>query len=844
MGSKYLLLVFVLQSLVFVSNVTHCLSLDRSTSRKLLASLSDLNPENDHHKLNITKKTKLVEWDDDDLLNELHDNFKKYDNIGQYTNKRPTTTAVRPSLKQQQLTESNKLIYHGQLNRIDGGYKTIDGMRVLINTGQPVSINRRTVMYPSHDVVINRPSHAWKLSTDYKLENNEGQTLATNKGPVNNPGYDKIQEVFAGSDWRPIHSSYSNKQSTKHDDASKLEQKSSELKNIEPSVIKSSIFKTKNIQSAVPVAITLNQGIEKSKWKPVNEKRRDVEDPRKIKLPSISFIKDKKQSITTEIKVKDLGSRKYGSKNINPESVASIVYGKSVMNHGERFHGPSSIDEPFEDSSIDVITKNKLNPSVGEEVGNDSSALAVETHDDKAKKLELIKINKWTPLSNLNQSAQPEREPVSLTTTESSLSGNNSSELAHRSASDLNYIYSSTSSNTDWQAKQTPISSASSNYYSNYVQPAQQFVEQPTILTQNVDGQNSIAPIIDTTSGQVPEMIADRTPIQTADQQTSTDYYSVPQSMISTNNFQPALPLAVRAPQPAPTLSDNGYGNYYQPVAQPQTVRAPSPPQPAPSYNYNRQSTPYTTTVAPQVVRQEHHYHYYNNGNNQQQQQQPQQQSNTQFDRGQFSGYSSGPTTNTPVTNVIREIQPILISQQQFPASTTSTTTPAPQIIREIIKEVPAQTSAFEVQQIQIPRIIIPQMQQPTRQQISQIDPSYASPINSAQRVIRQISNSIPSVAVRMPPALSQIRIPAIQAFQALQPLSTRLQQTSGTSAQQPSVTRQTGSFIIPPMAKKTTTYLTETQMMPAHTTIMHTTQFTPATRTTVYTTDHSGTYR
>lgn len=435
----------------------------------------------------------------------------------------------------------------------------------------------------------------------------------------------------------------------------------------------------------------------------------------------------------------------------------TIIYGSHHPTVFETQRPPqSSIDEPFDDDGVIVAVRaDRTNETmlkeprwnITEKVSDLGQTNKVSQHAN----------NRWVPIEQNN----------------SSLVGSNSTN-EQKSASDLNYIYSSQPG-------------------SSYGYAIQQQQQQPV-------SQEQPGTIIDTSSGQVPEMVMldQRTPevVQAVQQQPQQDVYQ-PQSAY------------VSQPYKQPTMSQPLSESYYpyrtsQPQLQLQQQQLTPPP-------------------ARQLVREEHHHHYYNQQARQNQQQQ--------------SGVSE-PTRSS----IIREIQPLLITQPIFqqPAAGVSTTTAAPQaqIIREIIKEVPVQSMSFPALQapattIQLPRAIqLPAPAIPVALGAPEIPlvNFVQQPSNSAaQQIFRQISNNMPSVRVQIP----QIRfsLPSLQ-------LPTRLG-TVTPVGNQAAVTRQTGSFVIPPMPKKTTTYLTQTQVVPTHTTIMHTTQFTPATRTTVYTTEH-----
>lgn len=435
----------------------------------------------------------------------------------------------------------------------------------------------------------------------------------------------------------------------------------------------------------------------------------------------------------------------------------------------------SSIDEPFEDAGL-------VTARFGDSTSSHwSHEQRNERRESKSMGTKRSLNNGWKPV---DQVTTPASELTTTTNVPTTITAglHNSSEPAQRSASDLNYIYSQAQQpNQLVDGSRQPYSGGS--YYSTYLTPP---VSQPQTLVEQPQQQA----IVDTTSGQTPETVADRQP----EVPLSMMDYS---SQITSNVQQP-----IRSPNYASYDTQTGYSS---PRVQPPTQAV-------------RQ-------IQPQVVRQEHHYHYYNSPSPQRQQ--------SQFDTSPERSQTSQVVSQQP--NIVREIQPILISQpivQQQPP-VTSSPAPSSQIIREIIKEVPV------IQQlpIPVPRIIAPQppIAIPLSPASRELEPvySYSGP---AQRIMKQLTNSVPSVsfrAVLSPPVTPQVRltVPTIQ-------LPVRLTPTANLAP----VTRQTGSFLIPPVPKKTTTYLTETQAMPTHTTIMQTTQFTPATRTTVFTTDHQAT--
>lgn len=732
------------------------------------------------------KGKKLIEWDDDEL-NDLHhlkdvSTMLSFQNLhgvitpkNDYYKKRPqaeqTVAPRKPS------TRFSKLVYHGQVKR-SGNMKVIDGIKLYINTHRPVSINRQ---------VFGAAHHYQRSLTSAESPGKLNETTSTStKSTLSDVAQEEPSAL--SSRWtesRPT-------KATKLDADNKLQSVQDSKTSWKPILFVSS----RNRRTAVKqIAIKLH---------PSNDDA-SAKTERPILVKSGSDVKWK--PITSEIRPAEIKLSKRSNSTASGKTEEGVVYGKKTpdllaIRQAASFH----IEQPFEDDGIIVANRSD---QFEELTGRQREPKSVAD-------LGFNKVwdNRWTPVETTTVSAgSASIEQLQTTTTPfptpsaHPISGANHSESAQKSASDLNYIYSSQPVGSS-QPQQEFNRQPSNSYYSNYVmQPVQQVAEQQPALTGT---------IIDTTSGQTPEMIIDREPQPVVAQQPIQSDYSMPQTSAS---FQPAQAPPSR-PANMPTYADSYYN-------QPARAQAPyaAAPQPLPV----RQSP---TTVAPQreIVRQEHHYHYYN--------------SNQQSERTQ-SNNNHNNNQQQPVreqSQIIRELQPLLITQPiiQQQASTTTTTTPAPpqQIIREIIKEVPMQT-----QPIQLPRIIIPQtMQQismssqPTRD-LESVYPAYqqgGSPVPSAQRIIRQISSSIPTVSMRAFPGIAgipqiKLPIPSIQ-------LPLKL---AAAPANQAQVTRQTGAFVIPPMPKKTTTYLTETQEMPSHTTIMHTTQFTPATRTIVYTTDH-----
>lgn len=867
--------------------------------------------ENDNNNKNIINK-KLVQWDDDDInnFNLSNDNLLKIPRRNE--NIENNLKNVNKFLENRLISDKgfilkntdrrrnnfNRLIYHGQIKQ-NNNVKLIDGIKLVINTHEAVPINRRSSSnkissYNNAKFINNNLLVGWAPDNEQYVTNNEDKLPSNvsisftnnvdnkkisikkkNSNYGNKVESDELAKYSlissSSSDWKPITVSQAQRQRrSRQQQSSKSKMQKLDEEEIERQQFKESSLSSNKDNKSLEIPTIDN------KWKPIN-------------ITTISKVKTDDDEKSKRIN-KDDSIKKSSFSKLNKEIVddaapkENIVYGKKLINN-QRGHHHLTINEPFDedDGILKARIYNKsdlLKNHQPEEYLNDDEYLTNISHqfDKRSQSIEVNykpaseknstiivdnnKIdNKWVPLDRTTSKNDDldTQERITITTTSTtestpitSLPGNSSANngtnssivepAAHRSASDLNYIYSSQPQQQQEVFRQPTTSGGS--YYSNYLiqqQPQQSVIEQPQQPATLIDQ----PAIIDTTSGQVPEMIADRVPdsapISTLTGSDSS--YSMPQTSPS---FQPAQAPPIRVPL-AYTNSYPTDNHYYQQQQQQQAQPIRVPPQPIVSqqqhsaYNYNsNQQQSVQTTSAPQVVRQEHHYHYYN-----QQAQQPQRSINNnilQQDR-------SVQQQQQPVQSVIREVQPVFISQPIIQQQTsTTTTTPAPQIIREIIKEVPVQSIQMPtrfIMQTPAPPIALPAsvMFQFQRDQSLPIDgtaglmQTYAASLASpAQRVIRQISNSIPSVAVRIPPVVvPPIRLPTTiqQAFQ----LPVRL--ASSSNNQQQSITRQTASFVIPPMPKKTTTYLTETQAMPTHTTIMHTTQFTPATRTTVYTTDH-----
>lgn len=790
-----------------------------------------------------SKSGKLIEWDDDDLndadllvFNPLRDNLLE----------EPNKSSVEIKFKNQFMNEENnnnlsnqkngknqnkvshtksRMIYHGQLKRNNTRVRIADNIELDINTHKPVAINRRSFnSAPSTIGSWSMPkSSSWLDLTTTRKPINDALYLEASTPSVRVSDEDKdVATTMKPSD----KNSWNSLVQTNTQDASE-----SNWRPIVVSSIRSrrsgrtQISKTRNFSDLNLDKFGDNKLNMDYKWKPISKQSADrvildlskeivrmplVDESMKQSTSSSSSIRDRKKSRLSMLKFEEpFDNLDDANLNNDDNDNDGVDYEsrmrKSLKNHNE----PTTVKPKDRDETI------RWRPL---ETSTSSSDLSIEstTTVESIAKESITTAAPFSLINRLNSTA-------ATANNQSHFNNSQGFESAQRSASDLNYIYSSQPAGAQPQAQPQVASTqtSGSSYYSNYL-------VQPTVVDQSSSLQPG--PIIDTTSGQTPEMIADRTPEVSAPQQDS--YYSLPQTVGSA--FQPALAPPSRAPSTYYNSNNYAYDtSSYTSVAnsfrsQPQPTQPPVRQAPAP-------------TAAP-IIRQEHHYHYYN------------QQAQSAPDRSQPS---SSLQTVTQQPTIIRELQPIMISQPIVQQQAPTSTTPQPptslqtQIIREVVREVPIQSVSpmqlptrviLQQQPVQITMAALPSPSPPLSQQVPQPalpmilrDSSLDLYETPAKRLMRQITSNIPQVAIRMPnmPNMSQFRtqIPIIQMPQA--------QLVRDTNRNLASVTRQTGSFITPPMPKKTTTFMTETQAMPVHTTIMHTTQFTPATRTTVYTTDH-----
>jgi len=843
---------------------------------------------------------KLIEWDDDPDIQLDQVNLNRSYALRPLTSNHlhdvlPKMSVVKPTRFGEQMGRKgsfvNRLVYHGRLEpkREAGANSSVasrvdDGLEMLINTHQPVTISRRSFggagwLRQTSSTALGKPL-ARKRSWSTTDELQSRKVGATSEEPERNI-YSPIKK---------LHSRASTINQEQSNDINPITQDSSasDWRPIVYPVTSSSRARLSSKELERPRKESLDlrrKGRQEESWeRNLTAGYRTSESSRDKKGPTAEN-DDRWKPIRLDAfreTIKKSPSVEHGSNSLDeslkPISMArskldSIISNKRTIEIKKKQAKKSSIEEPFDDADedlegIEIGLEAEREDSLPDEKRKDkpptqrSETNKLVASNQVKRPSEEFEESKWTPLAKLStnssgdesqtdsprdlgesstivavSSLQQSGAPSSSGNT--SLAGASNSSTEQRSASDLSYIYSSQ------PQQQVPISQlvnaagpSTSYYSSNYApSPQQQQPIQPSPLSPPE------LTLIDTVSGQTPEMIVDRTP--TVEPASTGGGYSQP---VVAATFQPAPQPPSRQPyyggyggggntgyeSPQPqsvatvgsSLGGGGYGNSFY----------------APAQQFRAQQQPQQTLrqqQQPQVVRQEHHYHYYNN--NQQQQPQGQEQ------RQAVSQVSQAPGVQP---TVIRELQPIMISQ---PVIQQQSTTAAPQtqtIIREIVKEVPVQ----QVQTVQMPARIVQISPQPTT--IVQLAPSiqppqlppiirdigpiendfpqqptsnYANQVPAAQRLIRQLSSTLPQVALRMPQPVAPFRLqlPTMQ-------LSSLRQQSNPAP-----VTRQTGSFIIPPVPKKTTTYMTETQAMPTHTTIMQTTQFTPATRTTVFTTDH-----
>ena len=741
------------------------------------------------------RAAKLIEWDDESEAEPIAPLAHNH---------------LRPAPSERRLKSAQgRLIYHGRLAAASGwtGRSTSsirrsdDGLEMRIDTHMPVVISRRSL------------ANNWRA-------------------PGDKPAPRELLETSAGSTTTE-----------------------------EPTATTTTTVAT--IQKARRDAqLAQQESYSISNWRPIvgspgSRQRRSEAKLRRLKQTKSNeqFYLDKKlASLELDHRWRPVGSKMGETKEA--EMVVASGKSKTKGELSSRAWRRASLEEPFEDAAEqsddrELEKEESLLGAGGQQLEASSLRVANGTsrsprsEDGAKREPQTSRANKWTPLvtpqfeastpnsslaspvpsdlveswanfaRSLRANARASNESLALA---APLSSNSSASNAgeQRSSSDLNYIYSS-QPQVQSVAASPP---SSSSYYSNYLLPA----STPSAAPAPQLPPNELT-LVDTTSGQMPEMIADRAPSLDSTP-ASVDGYSMP---LVSATFQPAPQPPVR--QPSYAYSTGGYeqqtqqqlplvassnGNFY---ASAQSYRQqPSQPQ-------RQQQLP------PQVVKQEHHYHYYNANSPSL----PERQATV---ASQAQQPAAQPT-------IIREIQPIMISQPVLQQqSTTQAPPPTQTIIREIVKELPAvqqQVPARLVQMVQAPVAQPPPVAVQLAPVLREVSAAYESmeALNrfqmapTAQRIIRQLSNNLPQVNVRIPASFNQLRlqVPALQ----LPFGANRARQLPNAAP----VTRQTGSFIIPPVPKKTTTYMTETQAMPTHTTIMQTTQFTPATRTTVYTTDH-----
>lgn len=784
-----------------------------------------------------TNASSLIEWDDEDLNgNELMARSNLFESsmltparpAAVFANNRATRRAgASVGTASARRKGSGRLVFHGRVSAAGELRQLSNGLEAHIDTHQPVAISRRSfgnmlgaATGPIGGDEVEEPSAPYaRLSADSPASTTP-RTIAAAAEPLRSARKQRTSTPAfseASANWRPIIASdgsstmkpsFNQRTSDSYETLHKLSRAHDEQ------IVAPHKSRRHTHKQSIEVAAIISSEAASSRWKPIMTNHIDGAPEKGDDLAlSHAWLKRRSEKLLAS-----------STATATKSPVSNIVYGLPSSERKPQTTQPalvrSSIEDPFDDDGI-IVTKRQL-PT--HKANAEWSLEPIQPDNGSSKKQAAVQIangeSRWMPMSSdalRNRHAESNSSPANATAVlqvNATVANNNTTE--QRSASDLNYIYSS-------QPAAVAFSNAvSAGYYpqQNYQQQQQQQVQpQPQPQPQPQLPPNEL-PIIDTTSGQMPEMIADRTP-ETQQQQTivqTTSDYSAPQS---TASFQPLQVQQQAQPQRQPYVvqqpQQQSYGNYggeVQPVSN--------------YYTSGRQEMRYAPTAVqaqqqqPQVMRQEHHYHYYN-------------QRDTSSADVTRSAASASTTTPAP-SQVIRELQPVFISQpaamitaqQQQPAVPA----PPPQIIREIIREVPAAPTRTVLIPPPPPPIPLPVRAAEFGEQVSFVadagPPQFAS--QPARQLIRQISNNLPLVSVRMP-ATVRLPIPTVQ----LPGAGAAVRATAQTGG----VTRHSGSFIIPPVPKKTTTYLTETQAVPSHTTIMHTTQFTPATRTTVYTTDH-----
>lgn len=745
------------------------------------------------------------------------------------------------------LINPSKLIYHGRLAGVDGGgsgpqKRMVAGLEVHIDTHQPVAISRRAQFSAPLETSSKGPSSEFmsRSGAGDRIKESSGETNSTvTTAPIprglNELAASSPQEQSASSsDWRPIvmASSRARRSGKTHKqlDSPLNAGPSSEFR---PLNKLDEAGQQQDARATVPMtdnelkkAAQLSKlDSDASKWRPITGLKQRGAGKRQLEAANKPSGWKKVDSDSSPFKP---------TKSKPTKRLAALEFARKIEQPFDR-------DDEFDLDQRDTQAENERHPT---------GQLGSWAHSapDQLGPAKQSSADRWTPLDTTTTATDLVATGSSSTTTAASVeqttqwpvysngTTNSSSEAAQRSASDLSYIYSSqpaygTNEPVQQQLVQQPMASAGSSYYGQSYGQVSAPQQQPQLDVSSA--------IIDTTSGQTPEMVPDRLSPEPGPQRSS---YGGSFSDLQSVSF----PTVQQAPTPSRLPAYyGGYGNQALNVGVGPAAFDSSNNYQQPPRNLQQpvqQSPRQLASAPPQVVRQEHHYHYYN---------QPTPASASSPNDRQLNTVSSPAQQVAPQPTVIRELQPIMITQPAAVVQQAPSTTQAPQIIREIIKEVPVQT--VQVQPVQMATRFV--MQSPPLQPATPvIPPPVASLIRevgsletssfvnnppssygTAKRFMRQLSESMPQVAIRMP-AQSQFRL-QVPAIQLPSSLRTNTQPTGTTG-----VTRQTGSFIVPPRPKKTTTLMTETQDIPVHTTIIHSTQYTPATRTTLYTTDHQTT--
>lgn len=706
-----------------------------------------------------TKSTASSDKNDTEIFNEK-----------EKTKEKKGISKKDPIDKQKKFTGSSKrLIYHGEL---DGSkiIKLDDKINFKVDTYNPTRINRNRLVYSSESLTKRLDSNiddkVLLVSTNTELGANIDKYIDDTNGVIHvNKKFSDQKDRL--SSWTPIMklssfpiiSSSAKSVIANGIDENNLKRSNRSAKSRDE--LKSK-FKLKKNKDLVDLDDRLNDDgllnktqittIISDQWHPVINSY-----PPTIHKSYDNYYPKTSSAMFVDVNNLDVDRKKQSNKMTENERIAT---GKNVVQTNDRVS--SKLDLPFE------MFEPRHQQDEEDNISSHSSLEVQQQTFDST--------NRWLPMTSTPQPKQTTNE------NKTEHKANQTIDNTQKSASDINYIYSSHPVDVPQSTRDSGVS-YSPSYFSTYGSSSSPMYSNSMTSQQQTtsDSSNSqVQTIIDSTSGQMPEEVNERVNIEAGD----TSNQGFPSTFGSaTGSFQA---LINNLKQQQQSFEPSYYGTASKVSSSNNLIQIQ--PQQQLAIRQTSQNSAQTTQPA-QVVRQEHHYHYLN----------------------------QEPQTQSQIPSQLPMIQPQQV-QRLMP-------------IREIIKEVPVVQRVIVPQQQQIPvpiSIPVPMPVQASRTSPSlkadiDFDPYIYTPHSTGSTSKERLLNKLSSTSVRVP---------------ALIPGSVRLSlQPSGNTMR--GLTRQTGSFVIAPVPKKTTTYLTETQEMPTHTTITQVVKFTPATRTTVYTTDH-----